>query len=57
MLLDKYMTRKEIAEYLGVNVATINKWLKIGMPYIQLASNRKLYDKEEVEKWLLGKNK
>ena len=54
-MLDKYMTRKEIAEYLGVNVATINKWLKIGMPYIQLASNRKLYDKEEVEKWLLGK--
>lgn len=53
-MLEKYMTRKEIAEYLGVNVATINKWHKKGMPYIQLASNRKLYDKEEVEKWLLG---
>lgn len=54
MMLEKYMNRKQLAEYLGVNVATINKWHKIGLPYIQLASNRKLYDHKEVEKWLLG---
>ena len=55
-MLDNYLNRKELAEAIGVNVATINKWHKKNLPYIQLGSGRKVYDLEAVKKWLLGEN-
>ena len=52
--MDKYCNRKELAEYFKVNPATIHRWREMGMPYIKLVTGRIVYDKVEVEKWLLG---
>lgn len=49
------LNRKELAEYLGVNVTTVHVWRTKGMPHIRLVTGRILYDPVEVEKWLLGK--
>lgn len=48
------VNRKEIAEYLGVAPSTVNYWLTLGMPYINL-DGRKLYSKKAVVSWLESK--
>ena len=53
-MLKNLLTRKELAEKLNVNISTINRWQRKGLPYVQLVTSRKLYDFEAVEKWLLG---
>lgn len=53
--MNNLLNRKELAEYFNVNVTTIHVWRKKGMPFIELATGRVMYDLQAVESWLLGK--
>lgn len=50
------VNRKQLAEHFNVSYSTIQKWRKRGIPYIQLPTGKVLYNIDEVEAWLLGKN-
>lgn len=55
-LLDGMMTTAELSEELKRSPETIIRWrrLRIGPPYIRL-QGRVLYDRAQVEKWLLDR--
>ena len=44
---DKPMSRKELAEYLGISVVTVTDWMKKGLPYKRM-HGRVFFIKEEV---------
>lgn len=44
------MTRKSLSLYLQVSERTIERWEKLGMPYIAIGDIRR-YNRAEVEKW------
>lgn len=46
-----YLTRKEIAKYLGVAESTITYWATLGMP-VSIIDGRKLYGKKSIVAWL-----
>lgn len=48
------VNRKDLAGFLGVAPSTVNYWITLGMPFIQLDS-RKLYSKKAVVAWLESK--
>lgn len=48
------VNRKDLATFLGVAPSTVNYWITLGMPFIQLDS-RKLYSKKAVVAWLESK--
>ena len=53
---DGYLTRGQIARYLGVCEATVGRWeLKKLLPYYRVGS-RKFYKREEIDEWM-KKNK
>lgn len=47
----QYVKKKELAKLLSVSEQTINKWMNIGLPHIQLDSVI-LFNLVEVNKWL-----
>ena len=51
---ERYMTRKEVCEFLGISVSTIRRWLEIGrLPQpIQISERRQLFKEEEIVEWL-----
>lgn len=49
------LTQQELSEKLKVEVITLYKLRKMGMPYIRLGQRLIRYDFEEVEKWLKSK--
>lgn len=49
------MTRKEIAEFLKVNEATIGRWEKKGMPAMRAHGGEPRYDTEDIINWMKGK--
>ncbi len=51
-----YLTRKEMAEFLGVAPSTLTYWVSLGMPVAEI-NGRKLYGKETVKQWLKSKEK
>lgn len=46
------LTQQELSKELKVEVSTLWKLRKMGMPYIRLGQRLIRYDFEEVEKWL-----
>lgn len=44
-------TREEIAIRFNVHVNTIDKWRKMGMPFIKIRKNVR-FDFNDVDKWL-----
>ena len=50
----RYMNRKDTAEYLGVSPRTINRWVKDkGLPQILFADDgHPRYDKVAVDEWV-----
>ena len=53
-----YMTMTEMAEYFGVNKATISRWYnKKGLPAHRSPIGRLIFNVEEVEEWLVSEKK
>ena len=48
------ITKKELAKELKVSVITVDRHMKIGMPYIKTPTGRVLFEIDEVIKWLKG---
>lgn len=47
------LTRKQLAEKLGVSAITIHRWkIDKGLPYIFLATKTIRYDWEQVQEWI-----
>ena len=47
-----YLTKKQIAEKIGVSVATINNYMKAGLPYYKIGTRIVRFKLDEVEKWI-----
>lgn len=43
---------KKMAEVLGVSRETLYRYMKDGLPYIQLSSKKRAFDVEKVNKWI-----
>lgn len=46
------LTTEEIMDYLRISRSTLFRYLKEGMPYIQVSKRKNLYDLERVNEWL-----
>jgi len=50
-----YMTKKELAGYLGCSVRQIQNWMKSGMPYLRFSDSPQgniRFRPHEVDEWL-----
>ncbi|WP_084524426.1 helix-turn-helix domain-containing protein [Lutispora thermophila] len=54
--IEKYITTKELCEWLKISHNTANNWRRKGLPYIRVG-NTVRYDKEQVQKWLNEQSK
>lgn len=46
------LTNKEMAELLNVNVKTLSRYRKDGLPFLQLSDRIIRYDEEKVMEWI-----
>jgi len=46
------LSRKQLAEVIGVSLRTIDRYRDMGMPSIRLVTGTIRFDKEEVFKWI-----
>ncbi len=54
---DAYLSRKEVAKYLGVCSATISRWEKNrAFPFYRIGS-RNFYKRQDVDNWILKQQK
>ena len=56
MNMNRLLNNKEIAEFLGVSLATIYRLREKGLPVIKIADSAR-YDVNEVMKWVREQNK
>jgi excisionase family DNA binding protein len=49
--MEKYISRKELADYLGTTVSTIDYYLKRGLPKTKL-KKKVLFKISEVDAWI-----
>jgi predicted site-specific integrase-resolvase len=49
---NEILTKREMCEVLGISIATINRWMKKGMPYVQYSNQRNGYSVPEVNSWI-----
>ncbi len=55
--MDKWMSMKQICEYLSISRDTANKWIKSkGMPAHQI-DRIKRFDKDEIDEWMRNNGK
>jgi excisionase family DNA binding protein len=50
-IIEKYITTKELCEWLKISPNTANNWRRKGLPYVK-TGNTVRYDKNAVQKWL-----
>jgi excisionase family DNA binding protein len=53
--MDKLITKKELADRLGVSLPTVNSYMAEGLVYIKLGNKRRskvLFRTSDVERWL-----
>ena len=56
-IMDKWMSMKQVCEYLGISRDTANKWIKNkGMPAHQI-DRIKRFDKDEIDEWMRNNGK
>lgn len=49
---DAYLSRGEVAMYLGVGTRTISRWeYSKGLPFYKVG-NRKFYKREDIDRWM-----
>ena len=48
------MDTKELATYLGISIATVKRWRKLGIgpQYRRIGPKKIMYDKLDVDEWL-----
>lgn len=51
MQKESLLSVDQLAEYLNINRTTIYKFIKEGLPYVQVG-NRKRFDRYDVMEWL-----
>ena len=51
------LSRKQLAEVIGVSLRTIDRYRDMGMPFIRLVTGTIRFDKGEVLAWIREKNK
>jgi len=56
MKMERLLNSKEIAEFLGVSLATIYRLRDKGLPYIKIANSAR-YDVKEVMEWVREQDK
>jgi excisionase family DNA binding protein len=47
----EWMTRSQLAAYLGVSLPTVNRHMKEGMPYSRLGEQPRFH-KSDIDRWL-----
>ena len=54
----RYLTRKQLAEYLNVSERTADRWYRdgAGPPAIRLGAKRIVYDVNEVDAWAASRS-
>ena len=50
----EYLSKKAAAEYLSVSIATLERLMRQGLPYIKL-ERRVLFERQDVDTWLLAR--
>lgn len=50
-LREKYLSKKDLIEYMGVSLPTISNYMKAGMPYHKVG-RRVLFRKGEIDGWV-----
>lgn len=57
MAMDKWMSTKQVCEYLGISRDTVTKWIKDkGMPAHQIGRTWR-FDREEIDAWMRNDGK
>ena len=49
---ERYLLKMELCEYLKISNNTLNKWIKRGLPRIEIAGVVR-YDRKAVDRWLM----
>jgi hypothetical protein len=49
------MTKKQVAEYLGRPVSTINRWMLEGMPFKKEGNEHPEFYRPDVDKWIAAR--
>ena len=50
----EYLTKQEVAQYMRVSLATLERLMRQGLPYVKL-ERRVLFRKADVDRWLGSK--
>ena len=50
----RYMNKKQTCAYLNLSNNTLDRWLEIGLPVIEINGTRR-FDSLEIDKWLASK--
>ena len=49
-----FLDKKQVAEKFGISVATVNNYMRDGMPYYKIGAGKLVrFKAEEVEKWIV----
>ncbi len=47
-----FATKKQVAEFIGLSVRTVDSYLALGLPHLKLGKRRCRFDLAEVKAWL-----
>ncbi len=47
-----FASKKQVAEFIGLSVRTVDAYLAQGMPHLKLGARRTRFDLGEVKQWL-----
>lgn len=51
--LARFWDKRQIAEYLGISIYTVDAWVsQKRIPYIKLGGKKVVFDRKEIEKWI-----
>jgi excisionase family DNA binding protein len=53
--LTRFWDKRELAEYLGLSVFTIDAWVsQRRIPFVKIGGRKVMFDKKEIETWIDG---
>jgi excisionase family DNA binding protein len=52
-LQSRFWDKRELAEYLGISIYTVDAWVsQKRIPFIKMGGRKVMFDKKEIEKWI-----